>query len=370
MPKQTKPRNKVTRPRRTQFIGCLLGGALGDALGYPIEFAPLAKIPKQQGAGVPKSLPLNADSQAVVSDDTQMTLFMAEGMIRARQRMRDRGICSVPHVIRGALLRWLSTQTEGTGARATKAQWPGWLVGEPKLHVQRAPGTTCLSALKKIGTDDMIPTTERPINDSKGCGAVMRSAPAGLAASDRREAFELGRDTGALTHGHPSGYLAAAYLASLVFDLVRRVPLDEAMRNADSMVRAERGHEELMDVVSVARRAARAGPPTPKAVESLGSGWVGEEALAIALLCALTADTRTPAGFAGALWRAVRHSGDSDSTGSITGNLLGAIVGVNGLPPHWVAQIELRPVIERLGKDLYAVAVDGVELDHTAYPPN
>src|SRR5262249_10349859 len=154
--------SKVTKPTRTQFIGCLLGGALGDALGYPIEFTPLAKIGKQLGTGVPKSLPLNADSQAVVSDDTQMTLFMAEGMIRARQRMRDRGICNVPAVIRGALLRWLSTQSGRTSAKATSAQWPGWLVGERTLHVQRAPGSTCLSALKKISTGDLIPTTESP----------------------------------------------------------------------------------------------------------------------------------------------------------------------------------------------------------------
>ena len=108
----------------------------------------------------------------------------------------------------------------------------------------------------------------------------------------------------------------------------------------------------------------------PKAVESLGQGWVGNEALAIAVLCALTAETRTPAGIADALWRAVLHSGDSDSTGSITGNLLGAMVGVKGLPPRWLSQVELRPVIERLGQDLYTVSVKKAELDYMEYPPN
>jgi ADP-ribosylglycohydrolase len=299
-----------------------------------------------------------------------MTLFTAEGMIRAYQRSRDRGVCDVPTVIQHALLRWLFTQTGRADAKVMDPVWRGWLVDEQTLRVQRAPGNTCLSALEQILAGAPTPTITDPINDSKGCGAVMRSAPAGLATSDRREAFELGRDTGTLTHGHPSGYLSAAYLASLVFDLVRGVPLLEAMGHADSMVRAERGHEELTDGIILARAVARSGPPTPKAVESLGEGWVGNEALAIALLCALTAETRTPVGIADALWRAVLHSGDSDSTGSITGNLLGAIVGVKGLPPRWLSQVELRPVIERLGKDLYAVSVNGAELEHIEYPPN
>ena len=104
--------------------------------------------------------------------------------------------------------------------------------------------------------------------------------------------------------------------------------------------------------------------------QSLGKGWVGNEALAIALLCALTAETRTPAGIADGLWHAVLHSGDSDSTGSITGNLLGAMVGVKGLPPRWLSQVELRPVIERLEKDLYAVSVKKAQLNYMEYPPS
>jgi ADP-ribosylglycohydrolase len=136
------------------------------------------------------------------------------------------------------------------------------------------------------------------------------------------------------------------------------------------MVREERGHEELADVVRRAVQLARSGPPAPGAMESLGGGWVGEEALAIALLCFLGADTGTAAGIADALWRAVLHSGDSDSTGSIAGNLLGAMVGVEGLPAHWLDQLEMHDVIERLGSDLYAASVEGADLDHGAYPPN
>jgi ADP-ribosylglycohydrolase len=356
-------------PTRSRFVGCLLGGALGDALGYPIERASLSEIRKRLGTGVPERLCLGPDAQAIVSSTTQMTLFTAEGLIRAVQRQRDRGLCHVPTVIQRALLRWLITQSQST-AGAIDDQWPGWLIGERMLHARRAPGNTCLAALEQIRAGKSTPSMDRPINSSKGCGAVTRSAPAGLVASDRREAFELGRVAGALTHGHPSAYLAAGYLASLVFDLVRDVPLMEAMENADAAVRSEPRGGKLLHMITLARGAAGSGPPAADVVEALGKGWVGHEALAIALLCALTADTSTSAGVAQALWRAVCHSGDSDGTGSITGNILGAMVGVELLPAEWLGQIEMRQLIERLATDLYAVAIEGAELSHGDYPPN
>jgi ADP-ribosylglycohydrolase len=82
----------------------------------------------------------------------------------------------------------------------------------------------------------------------------------------------------------------------------------------------------------------------------LGQGWVAQEALGIALLCALAADTPQEAIIA-----AVNHDGDSDSTGSICGNIVGAIHGVAGLPQDWVEQVELRDVIETLAQDFTAV---------------
>jgi ADP-ribosylglycohydrolase len=127
-----------------------------------------------------------------------------------------------------------------------------------------------------------------------------------------------------LTHGHPSGYLSAAYLAALVHDLARGAALPEAITEADRLLRQERDHEEIAGAVAQARALAASGLPSAEALQGLDGGWVGEEALAIALACALTADTAAPAGVAEALWRAVCHSGDSDSTGSITGNVQGA----------------------------------------------
>lgn len=94
-------------------------------------------------------------------------------------------------------------------------------------------------------------------------------------------------------------------------------------------------------------KALGLGRPTPELIEAeLGQGWVGEEALAIGLLCALRADS-----LADALLLSVNHSGDSDSTGSICGNLVGARDGVGAIPSHWLSELELREVIERLGEE-------------------
>jgi ADP-ribosylglycohydrolase len=99
-------------------------------------------------------------------------------------------------------------------------------------------------------------------------------------------------------------------------------------------------------------------PPCASVIESLGGAWVGEEALAIALLCAGTCAGSSPEDVAAALWRSVAHAGDSDSTGSMVGNLLGALYGIESLPPRWLNELELRRVIDQVARDLW-VAADG-----------
>ena len=183
----------------------------------------------------------------------------------------------------------------------------------------------------------------------------MRSAPIGLAAPSREDAFQLARDAGALTHGHPSGFLSAAYFAALIWDVARGTALPQAMSHADALLSTEPGNAELVTLLARTRQLATSGAPAPETIESLGGGWTGEEALAIALLCALTFDPSAPDGFQQALWRAALHSGDSDSTGSLVGNLIGAMNGAAGLPAAWLHTLELRDVIERVAEDLHAV---------------
>ena len=347
-----------------RVVGCLLGGALGDALGYPVEFIrSWQAIVAAHGRGAPERLAYAHPAPALISDDTQMTLFVAEGCIRAVQRMSNRGICSPPSVILHALVRWYVTQI-GDRSILDSMSGGGLLLDEPRLYAQRAPGNTNLNALALCARNERVPP-----NDSKGCGAVMRSAPIGLGARSIEVAWEIALESGASTHGHPSGHLSAAYFAAVVQRVARNDALTTAMEQADTLLAQAQDHQEMTQAIAAAREVARAGIPAPDALESLGEGWVGEEALAIALACALTVEGDGPEATSAALWRSVLHRGDSDSTGSLTGNLLGAMHGTRCLPPRWLHELELRDLIERVGNDLFRSAWLGEDLDTDDYPP-
>jgi len=358
---------KRTRGELDRWRGCLLGGALGDALGYPVEFTKSWKeIESAHGSNAPDRLAYAGAAPAIITDDTQMTLFVAEGFIRAMQRYNGRGICHPPGVIRSALLRWYATQAPDVALSEWQAT--GWLFREPRLHHRRAPGNTNLAALQaQVGNAD-LPTVEHPPNDSKGCGAIMRSAPLGLGCRDARTAFEMARDTAVITHGHPSGYLSAAYFAAVVHGVARGGTLPAAMDAADELLSMDRGRRETTHAIKKARKLAAGGVPSPDAIESLGGGWIGEEALAIALACALTVEGSSPEAVAAALWRSALHGGDSDSTASLTGNLLGVMHGIRCLPPQWLEELELRDVVERVANDLFACTALRRELDDEEYP--
>jgi ADP-ribosylglycohydrolase len=102
---------------------------------------------------------------------------------------------------------------------------------------------------------------------------------------------------------------------------------------------------------------------SPETIGRIGGGWVGEEALAIALYCALSAQ----GDFARGVLLAVNHSGDSDSTGAITGNLLGLMLGNNAIPARWLGVLELREDIEALANDL-CTGFDESDVWRNRYP--
>jgi ADP-ribosylglycohydrolase len=333
---------------RERIRGCLLGGAIGDALGAPIEFESLAAIRARYGPDGVTGFVGTHWPPGTVTDDTQMTLFTAEGLLRAG---RDADLADTIDAIGDAYDRWLLTQGERSSAQAT-----GWLLTNTVLHAWRAPGLTCLGALESGHRG----TPNAPLNDSKGCGAVMRVAPIGLVADNP---FELAGAAGALTHGHPSGYLSAGVLAHVISSVMRGIDLRDAVGMARQELTRWPSHEETARAVDAALSAARETEPTAARVESLGQGWVGEEALAIALYCAMVApDVRS------GLLLAVNHGGDSDSTGAIAGNLLGTMYGYAALPRDLVEAVEARDLIETVADDLARVFVNGESPDPARYP--
>ncbi|WP_367319829.1 ADP-ribosylglycohydrolase family protein [Streptomyces sp. HUAS ZL42] len=346
-----KPSLEAAAVYRARVRGCLLGGALGDALGYPVEFSSLDRIRATYGErGVTRLVPDGEGAVGRISDDTQMTLFTVEGLRQAVGRARSKGIGGAETtLVRRAYGRWLETQT-----RPGPDEGPNHgLLAEPWLYARRAPGNACLSGLAQDHVPD--PWAELgapgPVNaDSKGCGAVMRSAPFGLVAkAPAGRAFDLAARCAQTTHGHPTGYYAAGALAAIVSYVIAGDSVEGAVLRTLRLLGRHRGHDETSAALNRALDLAAEGGPAPEKVEKLGAGWVAEEALAIGVYAALATHRVEDA-----LLLAVNHSGDSDSTGSICGNILGALHGDVGLPHTWVERVEGRARIAALADDLAA----------------
>jgi ADP-ribosyl-[dinitrogen reductase] hydrolase len=330
-----------------RYSGCLLGGAVGDALGRPVEFLAIGEIRKQFGPEGIRDFERTEGGIGTITDDTQMTLFTAEGLLLARRKAQHAGNgCDLQESVYQAYRRWLKTQ----GATVSDMVDVGWLLNVPQLHHRRGPGSTCLSALEsgRMGTID------NPINNGKGCGGIMRIAPVGLYCATMRDtgdasmttqrAFEIGCDCAAITHGHPHGYLPAGFLATVIFLLVSGKNLEGSISSALGVLseRPEREKCALAAQVNHSLRLKRNKKPGPETVERFGGGWEGDEALSISIYCALAAE----GDFAAGVRLAVNHSGDSDSTGSITGNILGALLGKGAIPVKWLSELELADVLE------------------------
>ena len=326
--------------RPIQLHASLLGGAVGDSLGAEIEFLSLAEIRRRYPGGI-KDLPPHMGLRGAITDDTQMTLFTAEGVIRALIRSELKGICHPPSVIHHALLRWYKTQ----GGKPKVQTDDVGLINDTRLRVCRAPGNTCLSSLVASAHFGDVAR-----NYSKGCGTIMRVAPIGLMfPRDRVRGMAI--ETSALTHGHVTGQLAAAAWAEMLADVAAGARLEEsATRTAEIYARLDGGNETAR-AIQAALAAPRDG--AGETVESLGGGWTAEEALSIALYACLTGTS-----FEEALAIAVTHGGDSDSTGAIAGNMLGLLDPAAVLRHRWAEIVEGSDLITRLVRDFSRLSSD------------
>jgi ADP-ribosylglycohydrolase len=353
------------QPDQDRYVGCLLGGAVGDALGAPVEFMSGEEITNRFGpAGIQEYVPAFGKLGAI-TDDTQMTLFTAEGVLRSWSRafVHDPGVLSGD--IAMAYQRWLHTQ--GIKHPMQDACLNGWLISQQALFARRAPGNTCLTGLQGMQTQN-----DAAKNDSKGCGGVMRVAPIGmyfatLAATGDveksdliKEAFSTGCRCAAITHGHPTGQLASGAFAAIVMLLLASPSLELAIETVLPILEAQPDHEETTRAIKQACRLAKQKPNDVDVLRQLGGGWIAEEALAIAIYCALSVEE-----FRSGLVLAVNHGGDSDSTGSMAGQLLGAMYGATAIPASWRTPLELGTVIEAMAYDL-ATFTDWVEGDSNA----
>ncbi len=336
-----------------EFRGCLIGGAIGDALGYPVEFLRARDIFARYGNnGVTKYI-LSENGQALISDDTQMTLFTATGLLLGKTRGMTRGISAEPYDYPGfAYKTWYSMQL---GNKRKEFEY-SWLADVPEMGSRRAPGNTCMSV---IGSNQ-YGNVDEPINNSKGCGGIMRVAPVGLyfnRPNDRyynlEDVWMQAANVAALTHGHELGWLPAAVLAHIVNRICYSSErIVNVIRQAQDILRKhyhDRKHtKDLIKIIDDAISLTSNDKSDLENIKALGEGWVAEETLAIAIYCSI----KYQDDFSKALSVAVSHDGDSDSTGSVTGNILGTFYGYENIPNKWKENLECKEVILEVADDL------------------
>lgn len=350
--------------------GSLIGGAVGDALGYTVEFLSLEQIRLRFGRqGIIEYVLDEKSGKALISDDTQMTLFTANGILYGNTRLCMRGIGADPHVyVTRSYQDWLTTQEVDYETGSTMERYQGnrggvsWLLDVPELYARRVPGNTCMTALMEARKKEPVykeTLFKKPRNNSKGCGGIMRIAPLSLYYGEV-SISEIDMEAAllsAITHGHPLGYMPSAVLAHIIHRIVYPVDgLDslksivlEAKKTVCDIFKGNEYLQELCDVIDRAIAFSENNRPDDENIKKLGEGWVAEETLGIALYCSLKYEN----DFSTGIIAAVNHNGDSDSTGAVVGNILGAINGYDALEDKWKDRLEILDVLLEMADDLY-----------------
>ncbi|MFB7246016.1 ADP-ribosylglycohydrolase family protein [Streptomyces populi] len=337
---------------RSRVRGTLLGVAVGDALGAPVDGLSLEAIREAHGAeGLVGPVPAYG-RRGTVTHLTQLSLFGVDGLIRAQVR-RDTGAWHPPSDVHRAYRRWSATQSDWGPDERRKDD--GWLAREEWLYARRDPARACLLGL----ADGIMGTLDAPKNPGEpGPEAAARSAPFGLLVGwEPQLAMQLAVECAAQTHGHPSAYLTAGAYAVAVHALARGENPDAAVQQTLALLSVRPGHQPVAAALQHALGAVRQGAPSPARVEELARSGAAEGPLAAAVYCVLVGeDVRH------ALCLSVNHGGPSAVTGALTGGLLGALHGETALPPAWLAELEGRPTVLVLADDFAMEMTQGPAL--------
>jgi ADP-ribosylglycohydrolase len=280
----------------------LLGLALGDALGYAVEFQSLASIKQRYGQRGIEEPP----HPARYSDDTQMTIALAEGLL-------DAGLTAP-----------LNAQMTAVSAR--------FIAWKNSPDNNRAPGATCMAGVHNL--EQGLPWREAGIASSKGCGSATRVAPIGFLYHDDPEKLRrVAEASSLLTHRHPAAVAASIAAAYAVALALAGIPTTEYLPRIAQFVD---GISEEFD--QALRRIGHVGAwgDEERALAHIGEGWIGDEAVAMALYCVL----RYPNDYAACVRRAANITGDSDSVACIAGGIMGARLGMSALPVDWLQRLE------------------------------
>jgi ADP-ribosylglycohydrolase len=344
-----------------KYRGCFVGAAIGDALGYAVDGMDMDEIRAKYGEEGITKLELQ-DGEAPVSDNFQLAMFTAEGLMYGLTRETLLGN-RLPYDMLEAYVydsykNWLVLQKEAD--KNCTASHQSWLVEREELARNRTSGNSRLAILKSGRPGSIC----QPTNDDKGSGCLYGSVPVGL-LFDRTEensdtVCHCGAKIAALTQGNPAAFISAAVFADLINRLQFCEYDDGSPAALENMVLAAIGAAEKVfgsytETELVTARLTKAvdlahsDVDTYIAIETLGSGRDAETALAIGFYCAL----KYSANYMDAIIAAVNHSGGSAPTGMVAGAILGSYYALKGIHYTLLSGIELRFVIQELADDIY-----------------
>lgn len=327
-----------------RFEGCLVGLAVGDALGYPHEFRGVAQVRAELGpAGITDFVALKdprfsrpvilgvAHPPGTFTDDTQMSIALAEALVDSGHADLD--------ALMGMIGSW----------------FVAWYYSPDN---NRAPGEATGIGCQRLR--DGVPWREAGKQDSKGCGANMRVAPIGLFYESLDDVERIARAQACLTHRHPAADAGAAAAALCVALAARGVAPEEMHAEV-----ARRCTGMSPDFDAVWGRVPAVLSDSPDAVlldlkvnpRGLGESWVAEEAVASALYC----HWRHPNDFQACVLEAANTEGDSDSIACIAGGISGAANGLAAIPARWQEGVEKAAKLRDLAQRLFAARRAGPE---------
>ena len=283
-------------------------------LGFPTEFISLTSIKSKYGPLGIQDLP---KSPALFTDDTQMSIAIAEALIKSGEK----DIESIMEAVRDEFIKWYHSPENN-----------------------RAPGRTCLIGIENMERGQHW--SKSGVSRSKGCGSAMRAAPIGYLYQHNPEKLkDVAHASGICTHGHPTGNAAcigAAYLVKLALDGIQPNKMISELLNFTS------GISDEFDRAVLKVEECLNWEDEEKALDHLGKGWIGEEAVALALYCFL----RYPYDYRKVVLRGANTNGDSDSIACIAGSISGAFLGIKAIPQEWIKKIEKTEYLDELAERL------------------
>jgi len=308
----------------------LLGLAVGDALGVPVEFQSRQQlrgnpVTGMRGFGTHRQLP------GTWSDDTSLTLCLAASICE----------CGIDYDDQSR--RFVAWMRQGE-----------WTPHGRVFDIGNATSEAIFRLAAGTNPTEAGPTNER----SNGNGSLMRILPIAiyLAYASTAERIDVAMTSSRLTHGHPRCQLACAYFVEVAAAVIRGVAIGEALVWAREAIRPLMASGFPAEVTNFARLFSADFALLTEANLS-GSGYV-IHCLESSLWCALNAET-----YAAGVLRAVNLGDDTDTTGAVTGGLLGLRFGEAVIPNEWVQQLARREDILALGERFQQVCQRRWEID-------